>query len=86
MSYQIIIESNAEKQIYSFEAKTSDKIVNAISKLSENPRPSGVKKLQIIDGYRIRLGSIRILYKIDDFHRILTIYKITNRKDVYKSK
>ena len=52
--------------------------------LKDNPRPVGCKKLTNEEGYRIRVGNYRILYKIDDKNFSINIYKITHRKDVYR--
>ena len=55
-----------------------------------NPLPAipglnGSEKLAgYADRYRIRQGSYRIIYLIDDEHREITIFKIGHRKDVYR--
>ena len=65
------LDKQAEKQ--------AQRIRNAVSAL-----PKGdVKKLKGIEnGYRLRIGSVRILFeKIDNN---VTVIKIDNRGDVYK--
>lgn len=52
--------------------------------LKVEPRPIGVQKLSTQEGYRIRSGKYRILFEIDDESKIVFIYKINHRKDVYK--
>ena len=44
----------------------------------------GVKKLKNDTSYRIRVGTYRVIYEIDDKNKIVTVYKIRHRKDVYK--
>ena len=56
-----------------------------IEALATNPRPSGCKKLQGTSGlWRIRSGSWRIVYSIDDASKIILILAIGDRKEVYR--
>jgi mRNA interferase RelE/StbE len=52
--------------------------------LKENPRPVGCKKLTNQEGYRIRIGNYRILYTIEDENKIVMIYRVGHRRDVYR--
>jgi mRNA interferase RelE/StbE len=65
-------------------AQTQDRINNAIALLAENPRPTGVKKLTAREGYRIRVGDYRILYQIDDADKLILIFRVAGRWDVYR--
>ena len=57
------------------------RIVVRIQGLASEPRPRGSEKLAgYADRYRIRQGSYRIVYFIDDE----AIYKIGHRRDVYR--
>lgn len=85
MSYQIIIEKKVEAFIKKQSKPIAKKISDAISHLSENPRPPGCKKLQgYKNEYRIRIGDIRILYTIEDEIITVIVYKAGYRGDVYK--
>jgi len=81
--YKLIIEKKVEKQILELDNKVSKKVVEAIEKLKIEPRPIGNVKLQVFDGYRIRVGNIRILYTISDINYVVTIYKVSKRSDAY---
>ena len=59
-------------------------IVKAIESLEENPRPPGCKKLAAMEGYRVRIRDYRILYRIDDRNRIVCIYRVRHRSQVYR--
>ena len=65
-------------------AKEFQKIESAINSLERDPRPSGCKKLTARDGWRIRAGSYRIIYEIDDHSKIITILHVGHRRDVYR--
>ncbi len=83
MSYKVTIERRAEKDILNLGGSLIDRVVDAISSLSENPRPSGCRKLKVQHGYRIRVGDIRVLYTIDDEVGIITVYRVSRRDQAY---
>jgi mRNA interferase RelE/StbE len=57
----------------------------SIDQLQQDPRPSGVVKLQGEDQlYRVRVGDYLIVYTIDDHDKIIKITRIRHRQDVYK--
>ncbi len=65
MSYPIIIAPLAQKQLRKLENSAFERITNAISRLGENPRPQGYKKLTGgTDEHRIRVGDYRVLYSL----------------------
>ena len=35
--------------------------------------------------YRVRIGVIRVLYTVDDSRKLVTIYKVDKRSNVYKN-
>lgn len=55
-----------------------------IARLAENPRPPGARKLTARDGYRLRVGDYRILYQVDDGAKVVIIYRVMSRGDVYR--
>lgn len=46
MTYQVIIQRPAEKELDALQASVYKRIVARLLALEENPRPTGVKKLQ----------------------------------------
>ncbi|WP_442936834.1 type II toxin-antitoxin system RelE family toxin [Nostoc sp.] len=53
--------------------------------MAENPRPSGVVKLETTDNkYRIRVSNYRILYEILDDVLIVKVVRVGHRRDVYR--
>ena len=59
-------------------------ISEAITELSENPRPRGATRLVNRAEWKIRVGSFRVLYEIDDERQTVTIVSVADRRDVYK--
>ncbi len=61
------------------------RVMAAIDALSDEPRPSGVKKLVGSElTYRIRVGDYRVVYSIEDRMLLLLIQRIRHRSDVYR--
>ena len=58
-------------------------IIKQIHALKNQPRPKGCIKLTARQGYRVRVGDYRILYEIDDVQKIIFVFRIRHRKDVY---
>ena len=65
------------------EASVFERILKKIRALSKDARPSGCLKLTRDEGYRLRVGDYRILYRVDDALKRIFIYRIKHRKDVY---
>ena len=84
MSYLVKLRRSAEKELDSLPEKLHNRIVSALSALKENPLPIGVKKLQGREGYRIRIGGYRVLYVIDKSKKVVDVFSIADRKEVYR--
>lgn len=55
-----------------------------IGQLADDPRPAGSKKLSGHNRYRIRQGSYRIVYGIEDKELVVMVVKAGHRKDIYR--
>ena len=83
--FEVEISTTAEKQLAALERGDQVRIVNAIRKLAENPRPRGCRKLRdYSDIYRIRVGVFRILYSIEQARLMILVLKIGHRRDIYR--
>ena len=82
--YKVEIKKSAVKEISSLPHRDLRNILDKIAALSDNPRPHDVKKLSAQEKYRVRCGSYRILYSIEDVILIVNIVKVAHRKDVYR--
>ncbi len=83
-SYKIIVKKSVAKDLKSIPKKDVQRILSAIRKLADDPRPPQAKKLSGQERYRIRQGSYRILYTIEDDHLVICVVKVGNRRDVYR--
>jgi mRNA interferase RelE/StbE len=83
--YRLLIKPAAVKDLEAIPLKRDrQRVVERISKLAEDPRPSGSEKISGQDKYRVRQGRYRILYTIEDQDLIVQVVKVGHRKDVYR--
>ena len=85
MAYSVLLAPPAERQLKAFAESTQKRIITRLKALRHNPRPQGVKKLTGKDDlYRIREGTCRIIYTIQDKELVVLVVKIGDRKEVYR--
>ena len=83
--YNVILMPNGQKDLNEFSGKLLSRFEREILGLADEPRPHNSKKL--IGGgsrWRIRIGDYRILYEIDDSQKIVKVYRVAHRKEVYR--
>ena len=84
--YKVSIKRSAVKEIEVIpQKKERQRIIRRIGQLANDPRPPASKKLSGHDKYRIRQGSYRIVYSIEDNELVVVVVKVGHRKDVYRS-
>jgi mRNA interferase RelE/StbE len=83
--YAVEIKQSTRKELERLSDSLLARISERIEGLSTNPRPPGCKKLRgYKDLWRIRVGNYRIVYILDDLHKIVSITRIAHRGDIYK--
>ena len=81
--YNVFLLPVAQKDMDRFGHKVLRQLLERVKSLACNPRPPGSVKLTIDEGYRLRSGDYRILYRIDEEKKAVYIYRIKDRKDAY---
>lgn len=84
MIYGLFILPRAQRELASLADQQIEIAESKIESLRENPRPLGCKKLADRRGWRIRFGDYRILYRIDDESRTITITNVGHRREIYR--
>ena len=84
MIYSVEILRSAQKQLRKIDRQDQSRIIDAITSLAENPHPAGSKKLSGRSAWRIRIGSYRVIYDIDDNKLRILIVAIGHRKEIYR--
>ncbi len=84
-SYEIQWKHSAEKDLRGIDRQFISRILEAINSLSDDPFPSQHRKLQGSESsYRIRMGDYRVIYQVDIENKIIVIYHVRHRKDIYR--
>ncbi|HEC97416.1 MAG TPA: type II toxin-antitoxin system RelE/ParE family toxin [Nitrospirae bacterium] len=84
-SYEIRWKHSAEKDLRGIDRQFISRILKAIDALSDESFPSQHRKLHGSEAsYRIRIGDHRVIYQIDLESRIIVIYHVRHRKDIYR--
>ena len=85
VSYEVFIKPSALKELESVGSrKLRRRVAEHIQALTDNPRPHGCRKLAGGDRYRIRCGTYRVVYSVEDERRMVLVVKIGHRKDIYR--
>jgi mRNA interferase RelE/StbE len=82
--YELQYKKKAIKALTKISEPYYSAIIKAIDDLAENPRPYGYKKLTGRIGFRIRVGSYRIIYDIFETTIIVEIVNIGSRGGIYE--
>jgi mRNA interferase RelE/StbE len=77
--FQISYSKKAVKFLKRQDVPSQKRLIAAISRL---PLEGDIKKLQGIDGYRLRVGNFRVLFNVNGI--IIDIIDIGNRGQIYK--
>lgn len=75
---------SARRDLDSLEPAVFGRLKPKLLALKDEPRPESAIKLTGEEGYRLRVGDYRVLYRIDDKSRAVYLYRIKHRKDVYR--
>ncbi len=85
MTCRIEVAPAALRQLRKLDPAARRRIQAAIELLSEQPRPSGAKKLTGGEGeWRARTGDYRIVYEIHDHVLLVLVAAIGHRREIYR--
>lgn len=84
IKYTVELETRAKREFLRLPAEVQERITDALDDLESNPRPPGAKRLGGAEGYRLRKGDYRVLYTADDKARLVRVYRIGHRREVYR--
>jgi mRNA interferase RelE/StbE len=85
-SYSVVVKRSAAKAIEALPGDAQIRVVEAIGRLAEDPRPRGCEKLSARERYRIRVGDYRVVYGVDDAIVTVIVVKVGHRRDVYRQR
>jgi mRNA interferase RelE/StbE len=83
--YKVLVRPYVWKDLEPLPEPLKQRLLNEMTDLGKEPRPRGCKKLAgSYNSWRVRVGDYRILYVVDDRQKIVVIYRVRHRKDVYR--
>jgi mRNA interferase RelE/StbE len=84
--YKLIYSNEAGKVLTRIPRNTAKLIRDKMEAIAANPYANhpNAKKLQGLDGYRLRIGDWRVVYRIRNQELIVIVMKVGARGDVYK--
>jgi mRNA interferase RelE/StbE len=84
VTYTVKILRTAQKQLAKIDRQDQVHIISAINALANEPRPVGCKKLTGRPAWRIRIGTYRVIYEINDDKLMVLVVIAGHRKEVYR--
>ena len=84
-NYKVVFKKSVAKDLRPIPKVDIKKILSRIDNLADDPSPIGSERLSGLQRYRVRQGSYRILYEIEEHIVTVTIVKIGHRRDVYRN-
>ena len=85
MLYQINLRRAAQKQLDRLVGRDYQAVARVISSLAQQPRPPRVEKLAESGLWRVRTGTYRVIYSIDDRERSVVVVRVARRtEDTHK--
>ncbi len=85
-AYDVKLTRSVVRQVGRLQAKIRSQIDRRFEELKSNPRPHDSKRLVgRHKSYRIDSGEYRILYDVDDEIRLVAVWRVRHRKDVYRN-
>jgi len=84
--YKISYTKEAEKSLLRMPRNTAKLIREKLDAIASDPFANhpNAKKLQSREGYRLRVGDWRVIYKIQNEQLVIVVLKVASRGEVYK--
>ena len=85
-TYLVELSPAAARQLRKLDRPIQRRLYLRLRRLTSEPRPPGCVQLQGASGtfYRIREGTYRIIYTIEDARLVVLVVRIAHRRDVYR--
>jgi mRNA interferase RelE/StbE len=85
MTYQVEVAPAAIRQLRKLDPAGRRRVQAAIELLSDEPQPSGAKKLVGGEGeWRVRTGGYRIVYEINDNILLVLVVALGHGREIYR--
>ena len=82
--FLIELSTSARKSVRKLSKKDQVLVYTVLETLQSNPTPPKSLKLRGRDGYRIRVGDLRIIYTVQRGKLLVLILDVGHRRDIYR--
>ena len=85
MTYSVELAPAAARQLRKLDLSARRQVEGAIELLSDEPRPSGAKRLVGGAGeWRVRTGDYLVVYEIHDQILLVLVVAVGHRREIYR--
>lgn len=85
MAYRISYVASAAKALRKLDRQIARRILVAIERLADDPRPQGCIAIKGGGGeLRVKVGDYRVVYDIEDGELIVLVLRGGHRREVYR--
>lgn len=86
MNYSVRLNRAARRELNRLDSRIHRQVLEKILALGDNPRSRDVKLLRGRDrSYRVHSGEYRILYEIDEATKVVLVFRVGHRREVYRN-
>ena len=84
--YSVIILPKAFNMLSKIDKPVAKRITDKLIRFSENVEIMNTLPLtgNLSGFYKLKVGAYRVVYEIDHNKKVITVYKIGHRRDIYK--
>ena len=79
--YRVDLAPAAGRQLRRLPPGDAARLRGPILALALEPRPPGAMPLVASDWWRLRVGDLRVVYAIDDEHRLVIVLRVARRNE-----
>ena len=83
--YRVELKRTAARELEDLEPSLARRLLASLQALTSEPRPRQSRKLTGSESsYRLRIGAYRVLYQIDERQRLVVVYAVGHRREIYR--
>ncbi len=84
VSFSVKIKASAAKSLQALPRAERERLVAAIDRLSNQPHAGGALKGEFSGLRRLRVGSYRIVYEVQERELTVLVVRIGHRREIYR--
>ncbi len=83
--YKLQFSTAFDKSLRKIHPLDKKRVLEEVKKLAKEPFPKGKKVKHLIgtQGWRLRIGKVRVIYFVDEKNKKIYLEDIAYRKDIY---